>query len=157
MSAKHISQLLLNPFLGSNIITHFLTGYYEEDNHRQIEAPHAYLILPFVLSGPVREALKYCNTTSNLFTVFLKNNEKSACLGGIEEQFLLLRPLTNQSLIIGHNRGDFNFSETISLLNPKDYNKGNSNAKNYYRTAYYLGYIFKKEASMIDVYEKILL
>lgn len=158
MSAKHINRLMHNPFLGSEIITHFLSGFYElEEEKNSFSTPHIYLVLPFVLSEPIREVLQNCSRRSNVFTIFLKNSERSSSLGGVEEQYKSFLPLTRKALIVGHNRKDFKVSDTITLLNPKDYRRSEKSAKTYFHSAFYLGYIFKKEASLVEVYEKLIL
>ncbi|ASS74206.1 hypothetical protein CIG75_03860 [Tumebacillus algifaecis] len=141
MSVRAISHISLNPFLGSEIIQHFLSGC----KNKEMDLPAIYLVFPLVYYGASRDGLCSSNQKSSLYEKFFKDPKKRLMLGGLEERYFYYKKLTQKSLIVGHNEMCFRVSYSVSLLETVTFkDEKNSELFDYYKAAYYLGVIFSK-------------
>ncbi|PCH70196.1 MAG: hypothetical protein COC06_05795 [Bacteroidales bacterium] len=147
MKLKHIEILMKNPYNGSEILTHFASGY----NTQGIPLELFYLVLPIMLNKQTRDIFASVNKSNNLSNIIKENLFISA---NFQNKIRSLKDLTNLSLIVAHNNKQLNVTNMVSTIDYLDYNKSPINKKDSHRAAYYLGFILSKEKSHIQVFKK---
>lgn len=149
MSSEYIRNISLNPFFGSKLIHHFISGYQDE-----VELPLIYLILPYILFEPSRNVLKAAKSNSSIYTLFM-DKHKLSNIAGIEKRYAMFKELTNESLVVACNEELVELKGKIKLLKKVNYHSTkDKDLKEYYKAAYYLGRIFSKYRTF-DIFLKI--
>lgn len=145
MIEKHINKLNINSFLSGIVFKAFYAGYNEKECPLLIH----YVILPMVLYGDLRKSLLAVNKNITL-TNFVSQNKIH--LIDFQQNLWSLKKLTNQSLIILHNKQSIILKDQVKIIETTDYNSYNEDIKKYLRASNYLGLMLKKEA-VEDVYK----
>ncbi|MDR7319699.1 three component ABC system middle component [Brevibacillus nitrificans] len=142
INADHIQNLSINPFFGSQLIQHFLSGYGE----KFVPTVLVYLVMPMIYYRPSRNLLVTAKKNSTLFTLFKDDSEKVVALGGLQERVLFFENVTNQGIIVAFNERSINITtEGIQLLRKASYKDIEyTDVKTFFRAAYYLGKLVSK-------------
>lgn len=138
MSEKHINKLNVNPFLCSIILQAFYRGYEDDKCPLLLH----YIVVPMILFGDIRTSLLSINKNMELNN-FVSLNKIN--LINLQESVWFFRRITNQALIVLHNKQQIKLSSTVEILGTADYNNYSDDVKKYLRAATYLGIMFKKE------------
>lgn len=148
MKLEHIELLMNNPYDGSEILSHFASGYKKEEIPIQI----FYIVLPIIFN---KNSLKVFSSIkkSNTLTKIIKENKN--IIADIQTPINAFKRLTNLSLIVAHNNNKLKVCDTISVIESSDYNASNTNYKEYHRAAHYLGLICSQEKSHIEIFKKL--
>jgi len=147
MKLEHIEILMKNPYDGSEILSHFASGYNKNDIPLEI----FYLVLPLILNKQTRDIFAAINKNNDLSNIIKQNRSISA---NFQNKVRSLKDLTNLSLIVAHNNKQLEVSNTVDINKALDYNKSNINKKEAHRAAYYLGFILSLEKSHIQIFKK---
>lgn len=91
MNAKDVKTILYNPFWGSKLIPHFLSGCARE----MIKTELVYLLFPFVFYQDSKKILVRARVNSTLYSAFLGNSDGRTALAGLEKRYAYFKPLTN--------------------------------------------------------------
>jgi len=146
MKLEHIELLMKNPYSGSEIITHFASGFGE----KEIPLHLFYLVLPLVLYKPSRQVFSNINHNNHL-SLILKDNREIAA--NFQNRISEMKELTNLSLIVATNRNWIQIDTNVTLINSLDYNKSLEKIKEIHRAAHYFGIILHKEKSYVHVFK----
>jgi len=149
MIEKHINKLNVNPFLSGIILKAFYAGFSENECPLLIH----YVVLPMVLYGDLRNSLLAVNKNITL-TNFVTQNKIH--LIDFQQNLWSLKQLTNQSLIVLHNKQSIILKDKVEVIETVDYNNYNEDIKKYLRASNYLGLMLKKE-TIEDVYKILMI
>jgi len=116
MKLEHIEILMKNPYDGSEILSHFASGYNKNDIPLEI----FYLVLPLILNKQTRDIFAAINKNNDLSNIIKQNRSISA---NFQNKVRSLKDLTNLSLIVAHNNKQLEVSNTVAINNALDYTK----------------------------------
>lgn len=148
MNLEHIQTLTVNPFFCSSILVHFFSGY----GQRDIPISLTYFVLPLILNKRTRNIFNEINKRTTFFDI-IKNNK--SLLIDLQDKTEKLKKVTNLSLIVAHNNNQIIIAEEIKLLQNLDYKTEDTELQEFYRSSYYLGYVFGSEKNFINIFQFI--
>jgi hypothetical protein len=151
MNLDDIERILYNPFWGSQLILHFLSGCKEN----AIKFELIYLLFPLLLKSDSLEILSKTKSNSTIYSTFLDSYEGRKTIGGIERRINSFRILTNQSLIVAAHKKLIVIGEYIKGNTTVDYlDEKEPLIRQYFRASKYLGIIFSK-SDPLDIFIKM--
>lgn len=141
MNHKDFKNLFYNPFWGSTLIPHFISG--SSENKLKFEL--VYLLFPFVLYKDSRKILANAKSTSSLHSLFLDNKDGKVARAGFEKRYNYFKDFTDRSMIVAANSEAITIGESLRLIQNFDYQKERDPwIKEYYKASRYLGFIFSQ-------------
>ncbi len=145
MIEKHFNKLSLNPFLISLIFQSFYKGY----NKEFCKLPIHYIITPLIMYKESRDL--FATITKNALLEKIIDENKTQLIE-LQERVWKMRELTHLSLIEMANSNKIELKANVKINEVIDYEKHNTDLKEYLRSAYYLGVLFK-DFSIPDIYK----
>jgi hypothetical protein len=153
---EKIFTLSNNPIFDSRIVLSFLGEYTKKSIVTKYNFFKLYLILPFVLYGPIREKLINANKKSSLRTLFFTNKNDYDLLSGINKRFFYFQKLFNNSLIIAINEELIEVHDNLNIcITPKgrmELLKPEINKSIHIKAAKNLAKVFSK-IKTLDIYK----
>ncbi len=151
MNAENIISIMYNPFWGSKLIPHFLSG----SSSLSIKTELVYLLFPLVFYQESRKILANARENSTLSNTFLDVSDGRKALAGIEKRYAYFKPLTNQSLIVVANTHLIEIGDFLKAQHRADYKEEKDDwCKGYYKASRYLGLIFSR-TPYLDIFIKL--
>lgn len=159
MKTNSLINIELSPFWISELFPYFFQGYDKSTINPNI----VNLIIPFVLTKSIREnILVKANSRSSFNSLFFNPSKKSQTLFVSNDNSLLNKSvlsdlpikyhankeLSKKALFIAFEKKYIDFANgNIKVIESKDYQKCSDDSflRDYYKSAHYLGVIFKNE------------
>ena len=151
MQVNNIKILSYNSFFGARLLAYFLSGCTE----RKIKYELIFLVLPIISQEKARSILKTANNKSTLQTMFLNKVEGNISTANLNKKLSYFSQLTHTSLIVAANDFGVTVDEYLYISAPLSYKlELNNYMKEYYRSAFYLGYILSNN-NYFDTFIKL--
>ena len=146
MKIHDINHLIYNPIWTSTLLHYFLSGATESKNGK-IKFELIYLGLPFLFDAEIMAKLT-TSTTRSTFSKFIDSVKSNNCMFSIDNKIISFKEITNKALaIMGDNVSvsEGGYVYTMECLN---YKESEDDLRDYFKAAFYLGYILAKEDYM---------